>query len=340
VPTEPADKAVVNTAQPTLAVAPVTDPDGDPVTYWFRVSTGAHPGGGDTGNVLVDSNWIAQPSFSVPASALQDGVTYYWRAYARDPLNYISAGAVRSFKVDLRLGGRSASPSDQVGPVGVNLATGNVAFSTSTPALATVGGGLSQSFSYNSQASSDAGLAGEYIADTNHDFVLGEAATMKRVDTTLTFDWGSASPHPPLPADGFGVRWKGYVKVPSEPDVDPGPGTYFFGGYQNDRLKIWVNNTLVLDRWSDQAGGPNYGTGIPLTPGQVVPITVEYYDTTGVAGLYLTVKGSGAAARVAEQVVPAGWLSVSPPVLPRGWSFSAGLAPTWPTPRHASATGR
>jgi len=313
VPLDPSDAAVVSSPEPTLSVAPVSDPDGDPVRYWFSVATGPDPGGSGSRNLVTQSNWQNSASYKVPVGALQDGVTYYWRAYVQDQMGLYATGPVRRFKVDQRLGTSSSSPTDQLGPISVNLFNGNLALSASGPQLATTGGAVSQTLSYNSQSNAGHGLTGEYISDTNRNFALDEEPMAKRIDSAVTFLWETSSPYPGLPADNFGVRWSGFLTAPVA-------GTYFLGGWQNDRVRIWVDNTLVVDRWWDQAGGPNYGSAVSLNANQTVPIKVEYYDTSGDAAIGLYVKGA-----VVEQVVPSQWLTSAPAALPKGWSFSADL---------------
>jgi hypothetical protein len=71
----PADNAVVTSLSPTLSMSPVSDPDGDPVSYCFKVATGSD---GKSG-VVVDSGCLPSLSWTVPAGVLQDGVAYTWQ---------------------------------------------------------------------------------------------------------------------------------------------------------------------------------------------------------------------------------------------------------------------
>ena len=57
-PAAPADNAVFMTTTPTLSVNPATDPDGDPVSYWFR---GTATGDSETGSQDIDSGWVSSP---------------------------------------------------------------------------------------------------------------------------------------------------------------------------------------------------------------------------------------------------------------------------------------
>ncbi len=122
--TVPADGAVVTTLTPTFQVAAVTDAEGHPVTYQFRVASGADASTG----AIVSSGWLTSPSWTVPAGSLQDGGSYTWTVLTTDEgsldnvpdwkntLRAESApGRLRPLAV--RLGGASDGESGQWQPV-------------------------------------------------------------------------------------------------------------------------------------------------------------------------------------------------------------------------------
>src|SRR5207248_6019214 len=90
----------------------------------------------------------------------------------------------------------------------------------------------------------------------------------------------------------------------------------------DDGVRIWVNNQLVLDRWSTLAEPLTYGTSVSLTAGQAYTIKVDYYENGGGASLGLWAKAPGTTPPVADTPVPASWLSFAAPPLPQGWSMS------------------
>lgn len=270
----PPDGATVGVTNPTVS-ASASDPDGDAVSYAFKVSSSPNLTGS-----LIQSGFGAA-SWTLPAGALQDGRTYYWSAMARDAIGATSAWAPpRSFRVDLRLGMRPSVPFDTLGPVSVNLANGNVVAGLSSPPVASVGGPLGVSYSYNSYGRPGVGLSGSYFNDDG-DRVFDEPASLTRTDAAIDFDWGTAAPHPVIGADNFLARWSGYLTPPA--------GTYTFGTISDDGVRVWVNNTLVVDRWFDQgaSSSPIYGAALTFTSGQRVPITVEHYEAAGAASLSL-----------------------------------------------------
>jgi RHS repeat-associated protein len=145
----PPTNSVQLTRTPTLQVQPGTDPDGDQVSFDYKVATSPD---GETG-VVAESNWTTSTSWTVPAGALYDGITYYWHVWSSDLQCFCATPPswVRSFSVDLRLGDRSALPYDTIGPAKVNLATGNLVVHVASPTFPTVGGDIGLSYTYNSQ---------------------------------------------------------------------------------------------------------------------------------------------------------------------------------------------
>ena len=118
------------------------------------------------------------------------------------------------------------------------------------------------------------GLYGEYFDDINL-----SNCTLSRTDATINFDWGSGSPDPLIGADTFSVRWSGSVLAPST-------GNYTFHTVSDDGVRLWVNNQLLIDNWTDHAATENSG-GITLTAGQKYNIKLEYYENGGAAVIKL-----------------------------------------------------
>lgn len=311
-PTYPARGSAIGTTTPTLrgGVSEAAE------AYLFRVATGRDA---ETGAV-VSSGWQASTTWTVPAGVLDDGVTYYWHTWTRSA----ATGPVRpywtsSFRVDLRQGERKAMPFDTVGPVKVNLASGNALVGIATPTFSTVGGTVGLGLTYNSNAPSRGGLVGSYYADDNANLKIDstEKPAVVRRDTQVAFDWGNASGHPQaLPQDHLITTWTGYVTVPVA-------GTYYFGASvaTDDGVSIVVKGTTVLSSWYSQgAATPAYNKGISLSANQRVAVSISHADATGPSAMTLWVKGP-----VAEAIVPPSWLSRSNDPLPTGWGLTADL---------------
>lgn len=329
----PADNGVVTTPTPTLSVSPVSDPDGDPVRYCFKVATGAD---GKSG-VVVDSGCLSSPVWTVPPGVLQDGVSYTWQASTFSGITTTTPPWVGHFRVDQRIGERGPAPADSVGPVTVNLANGNVTTSASSPTFTTVGGTAGVTLTYNSQQQDTHGLRASYFNDLSHNGNIadGQQPVLVRTEPQVNVDFGAGSPFPPaLGADWFVARWEGFFQPPAT-------GTYQFAGVHDDGLKIWVNNQQVYNSGCCSAVNWTQATGIALTAGQRVPIKVELAEAAGLAYLRLFTQTTDATT-VPPQIIPAGWLHTTDlPTLPRGWACrptSMAAAPAtpprrWPTSR-------
>ncbi len=148
----PASGATVTTYTPTLAISPVSDADGDVPQIRFDVSSDA-----SGANQVWTSGWQASRSVAVPAGVLHDGASYYWSASTLDVEGLSSPGAVRSFRLNRRVGGDATQTEDAFGPVTIDLANGNLRTSVSTPSVATVAGNAGVSLTYNSLSTTAVG---------------------------------------------------------------------------------------------------------------------------------------------------------------------------------------
>lgn len=310
----PSSGAQLTSPTPILAANLASDPDGDPVQYWFRATTGTDA---ESGAKVVDSGWLSPNAanncgtggvvvicYTVPFGALQDGETYSWHVLTWDGFASGASGSytypgpsdTRSLTVDFHLGMDAPAPRDQMGPVTVNLASGNALLAHASPAYPAVGGPMGLSFVYNSQAiTGTTGLIGSYYDDpTGSRSFANKTPVMVRTDPTVNFNWGSDSPSPGIGADNFLVRWTGKLTLP-----DPGAAVtddklnYQFYTANDDGVRVWVNGTNVVDRWQDESNLWNTGCGgcpsIHLARNTAVDITVEYYDHSGPAYLTLGV---------------------------------------------------
>ncbi|MEU0531328.1 PA14 domain-containing protein [Amycolatopsis tolypomycina] len=313
----PADGAVTTSLTPTLAVNPVTDPDGEQVKYCFRIATGADAKSG----VVVESGCLTTPTWTVPAGILQDGVAYTWQAMTYSGTTTITPTWVGHFKIDQRIGDHGPSPTDDAGPVTVNLANGNVSTAEQTPTFTTVGGNAGLSFTYNSQQVENKGLKASYFVDLSHNGIISDAQqpVLVRTEPQVNVDWGTDSPFAPaLPADWFVARWEGFFQAPVT-------GTYQFAGVHDDGATVWINGGKVYEVNTASDLNWTQATNVSLTAGQRVPIKVENAEATSAAKMRLFVRTTDNTT-VAPQIVPADWLFTSDlPVLPQGWTLSADL---------------
>ncbi|MFN2155638.1 MAG: PA14 domain-containing protein [Anaerolineae bacterium] len=87
----------------------------------------------------------------------------------------------------------------------------------------------------------------------------------------LRFDWKGNAPSPGLPVDGFSARWTRQVYFDGL--------TYRFHARVDDGVRLWVDDKLVLDDWSDHALHEVTGN-LAIARGWH-PVYVEYYERSG-----------------------------------------------------------
>lgn len=267
---------------------------GTPLQYEFCVSTG--PGCG--GAVMV-SNQQVGPMWTIPDGILQDGTTYYVQSRVFDPVAsiYGSFGVPVTFKIDNRTGKDSTQAYDTLGPVSVDLATGNATTSSASHTVSALGGSMGVSLDYNSPVKSRRGLVGKYwnVATNYAGGIPATAPNLTRVDQTVDFNWATGSPAANvINNDWYFGLWEGYFVAPST-------GTYYFGSSNDDTMTIKVNNTQLFS--GSCYTGVCYNGTIALTAGQIVPVQVQYTEATAHGYAKLYVKGA-----VPEQVVRSDWL--------------------------------
>ncbi|QTV79401.1 PA14 domain-containing protein [Microbacterium sp. NIBRBAC000506063] len=128
-------------------------------------------------------------------------------------------------------------------------------------------------------------------------------------------DWASAAPAPGIPANAWSLRLTGRVSFPAA-------GTYKFIVNSDDGARVWVDDTLVVDRWETGAGESG-DFALTVTAGDSKRIRVEYFDDTGAAKLQLKWIAPGSSTAV---VIP-------------GARFTPDYGVTTTTTAHDSAAG-
>lgn len=275
--------------QPTFKVNPVADGNGDPVKYEFRVSSGGS-------GLVINSGLLDSPIWTVPDGVIQDGSTYTLQAFSNDGFHY-SNPATRTFKVDMRQGKDKTQTYDELGPVSVDLSTGNLSTSENSHSSDALGGKMGVSLDYNSPVRSRTGVVAEYwnVSENHNGSTPTGNPVVKRVEPNINYNWGLNAPANSVNPNWFYARWTGYFTAPKA-------GTYNFGASNDDGMSIYIDDQKVYDQGC--YSGACYGaTGVTLQEGQVVKLRVEYMDATGNGYAIVMVRGA-----VAEQILPQQWL--------------------------------
>jgi hypothetical protein len=115
------------------------------------------------------------------------------------------------------------------------------------------------------------GWRGEYYSNRD----LAGSPALIRQDPAIEFDWGLGSPASWVPNDYFSARWSRQLSF--------SPGYYRFSVQSDDGVRVWVDNTLLIDRWYPMAAEPFFVDGIYLSGDH--QLKVEYFEQTGYASI-------------------------------------------------------
>jgi RHS repeat-associated protein len=271
----PVANEVISAPRPSFKMNTSSDPDGDTVKYAFHVLDSA-------GNIVAHSSILDQPNWRMPDNVLIDGETYQWRGFVADFYNGTdqltgwTQTTQQPFKYDLRTGKDKTQTYDNVGPMSVSLNRGNGTSGVGTHSMSALGGDVGVSLDYNTPGLSKNGLTARYY---NNATLTGTEA-IKVTDPNIDTVWGTGSGYPGvIQSDNWSVMWKGSFI----PEVD---GDYYFGGWFDDYMAIWINGTLVFSG----ASGSFNGTPINLQKDKAYSIQVNYVESWGSAAAHLYYK--------------------------------------------------
>ncbi len=149
---------------------------------------------------------------------------------------------------------------------------------------------------YPSQTPAGTGLTGSYYTNSSATYSSSanfNAANFRfsRVDTNVDFTFSTTAP---FANNGyFCVRWTGQV----QPQYSE---TYYFVANTDDGVKLWVNDQLIIDAWTNKTASDLTGT-INLQGGVRYNLKMEYYQASSSAGAHL----SWYSPNQSKQVIPA-----------------------------------
>jgi glucose/arabinose dehydrogenase len=128
----------------------------------------------------------------------------------------------------------------------------------------------------NPPSSAGSGLTANYF---NQYAGFTSTPVLSRIDNNVNFDWALNAPASSVNPDNFSVRWTGQVLAQFSEN-------YAFFTTSDDGVRLWVNNTLLIDKWVHQ-GGVEWNGTIALTAGQKYDIKLEYFEGGGNANCKL-----------------------------------------------------
>lgn len=109
------------------------------------------------------------------------------------------------------------------------------------------------------------GLAGQYYNGEHF-----EQRAFSRLDPTINFNWKKSSPKPgPIRPNHFSIKWEGEVEA-QKTDF------YQFSSKVDDRIKLTLDGTVLLDTLPVRAGKTNHALPVLLESGRRYPVSIEY----------------------------------------------------------------
>lgn len=109
------------------------------------------------------------------------------------------------------------------------------------------------------------GLLGEYYEGNNFSNLV-----FRRTDEEINFNWGLNRPIELLSENHFSVRWTGEIQ-PQYPEV------YTFYATSDDGVKLWINDSLIINDWTARAVKELSGE-IELQANELFDFKFEYFD--------------------------------------------------------------
>ena len=108
------------------------------------------------------------------------------------------------------------------------------------------------------------GIVGQYFLGDNFDTPMGE-----RVDHNINFQSNVTPPIQGMENNDFSIRWQGFIT----PEFSE---TYTFECDHDDGVKVWIDDTLIIDQWGTI--GTHTGN-IALTANVPVSIRVDFFQS-------------------------------------------------------------
>lgn len=123
-------------------------------------------------------------------------------------------------------------------------------------------------------ATPQTGYLGKYWNLTTNTFppnIPTTTPTLTRTDPTINFVWNNGSPDPKINVDKFVVEWTQTFNLVS--------GSYTFTATSDDGIRVYVDNSLVINQWNDHASKTFTATK-SLTTGNH-NLKIDYYEHAG-----------------------------------------------------------
>jgi len=94
-----------------------------------------------------------------------------------------------------------------------------------------------------------------------------------RTDSQIDFHWTLYGPNTELRTDFYSVRWTGQL-------TSPETGTFNIGLEGNDGYRLYIDNKLIIDRWSKESYHSDL-SAFQFKKGRTYEVKVEFFESQG-----------------------------------------------------------
>jgi beta-glucosidase len=159
-----------------------------------------------------------------------------------------------------------------------------------SPATLNMDSAYRNSIFYVDSLGSQIGLQASYF----NNMTLSGTSVYDTINENINFYWTGAPGIPGIGADNFSVRWSGYILPPTD-------GNYYFSVASDDGFRLYVNDTLFMENWSDHATQINNCSAY-LSTSIKYHIVLEYYENGGIAEIRMGYQSVESATNEAVQL--------------------------------------
>jgi beta-glucosidase len=140
------------------------------------------------------------------------------------------------------------------------------------------------------------GLTGEYFSSPD----LSGTPVLTRTDLNVNFNWDKVVPVNGLQRNNYSVRWSGSFTPPAPGEYKLGVRVNYCYSCENaEGFRLYLDGKLLVESRGQATGDRDVAIEAPVTfsDAKPHPIRLEYFHTTGTAGIDLTWQAPAAALR-------------------------------------------
>jgi len=159
------------------------------------------------------------------------------------------------------------------------------------------------------------GLTADFFDGIDENDLRNRRPVFSRIDPIVDFDFGLGEPIPQVGSDQFMIRWRGEILAPLTEN-------YTFYVTSDDGTRLWVDDTLIIDKWKNQGATESNGS-YRMQGGEKYNIRLEYYEDGGHSSVKLEYENS----LIPKAIIPTSQLFPDP-LIDKNDNFFVRVYPT------------